>query len=113
MLFRKRGLEQTFYIGWRKVGSRWVWYRLLPVSFESGTYYVDTCPEMPLFLYAAIISTAVTILQTFSMVVAFDGFAKKRRVSQLLPPCVHAFTSFLTFFNYLDGGCTVVAPLFL
>ncbi|KAG5530840.1 hypothetical protein RHGRI_025712 [Rhododendron griersonianum] len=60
---------------------------------------------------AAIIALAFVTIHTFSMVIAFNGYAEKKRVDQLFVPIVHLVAGMLTLINLANGGCIVGIPL--
>ncbi|XP_058181574.1 gamma-secretase subunit APH1-like isoform X3 [Rhododendron vialii] len=59
----------------------------------------------------AIIALAFVTIHTFSMVIAFNGYAEKKRVDQLFVPIVHLVAGMLTLINLANGGCIVGIPL--
>ncbi|XP_010557063.1 PREDICTED: gamma-secretase subunit APH1-like [Tarenaya hassleriana] len=84
---------------------------LLTPAFGPATYYVDRCPQMPFFLISAIIALAFVTIHTFSMVIAFDGYAEGRKVDQVFVPVVHLAAGILTLVNFAPGGCVIGIPL--
>ncbi|XP_078447484.1 gamma-secretase subunit APH1-like protein [Wolffia australiana] len=84
---------------------------LLTPSFGPATFYSDKCSQMPLFMISALISLCFAFIHTFSMVIAFNGYAEGRKVDQLVVPAVHLVASFMTLINLSDGGCLFGLPL--
>ncbi|KAK9141304.1 hypothetical protein Scep_010985 [Stephania cephalantha] len=84
---------------------------LLTPAFGPATFYVDRCPQMPFFLISAIISLGFVIIHTFSMVIAFNGFAEGKRIHQVFVPGVHLAAALVTLINLSSGGCIVGIPL--
>ncbi|KAK9205990.1 hypothetical protein WN943_016261 [Citrus x changshan-huyou] len=62
---------------------------LLTPAFGPATFYVDRCPQMPFFLISAIIALAFVTIHTFSMVIAFNGYAEGNTTDQYFVPVVH------------------------
>ncbi|WRX21656.1 Gamma-secretase subunit Aph-1 - like 1 [Theobroma cacao] len=62
---------------------------LLTPAFGPATYFVDRCSQIPFFLVSAIIALAFVTIHTFSMVIAFNGYAEGNKVDQLFVPSVH------------------------
>lgn len=84
---------------------------LLTPSFGPATFYVDKCSYAPFFLISAIISLAFVTIHTFSMVIAFNGFAEGNKIDQLIVPAIHLVAGTLTLVNLISGGCIVGIPL--
>ncbi|XP_021910096.1 gamma-secretase subunit APH1-like isoform X1 [Carica papaya] len=62
---------------------------LLTPAFGPATFFVDRCSQIPFFLVLAIIALAFVTIHTFSMVIAFDGYAEGNKTNQLFVPVVH------------------------
>ncbi|XP_071736258.1 gamma-secretase subunit APH1-like [Rutidosis leptorrhynchoides] len=84
---------------------------LLTPSFGPATFYVDRCSYAPFFLISAIISLAFVTIHTFSMVIAFNGYAQGNKSDQLIVPAIHLIAGTLTLVNLASGGCIVGIPL--
>lgn len=84
---------------------------LLTPAFGRATYYVERCSHMPFFLISAIISFAFLVIHTFSMVIAFNGYAERRRSDQFFVPVSHMVAAIMTLINLAPGGCTIGVPL--
>ncbi|KAF3785278.1 Gamma-secretase subunit APH1-like [Nymphaea thermarum] len=84
---------------------------LLTPAFGPATFYVDSCPHMPFFLVSSTLTLGFVTIHTFSMVIAFNGYAEQKRVDQLFVPIVHLAASLLTLVNLIPGGCLVGIPL--
>ncbi|XP_020586269.1 gamma-secretase subunit APH1-like isoform X1 [Phalaenopsis equestris] len=84
---------------------------LLTPAFGKATYYVERCSHMPFFLISAIISSAFLLIHTFSMVIAFNGYAESRKSDQFFVPVIHMVASMMTLINLVPGGCAVGVPL--
>lgn len=84
---------------------------LLTPAFGPATFYVEKCSQMPFFLVSAIIALAFVIIHTFSMVIAFNGFAEQIKVDQLFAPVVHLIAGMLTLVNLASGGCMIGIPM--
>lgn len=84
---------------------------LLTPSFGTATFYVDRCSHIPFFLVSAIISLGFGMIHTFSMVIAFNGYAEGRKTDQIFVPIVHLTAAVVTLINLAPGGCIVGVPL--
>lgn len=84
---------------------------LLTPAFGPATYYGDRCSWMPFFLVSAIIALGFVTIHTFSMVIAFNGYAESKRVHQYFVPIVHLIAGMLTLVNFAPGGCIISIPL--
>lgn len=84
---------------------------LLTPAFGPATFYVDKCPQMPFFLISAIIALAFVTIHTFSMVIAFNGYAEGNTMDQYFVPVVHLVAGMVTLVNFASGGCVVGIPL--
>ncbi|KAL7613183.1 gamma-secretase subunit APH1-like [Lactuca sativa] len=84
---------------------------LLTPSFGPATFYVDKCSYAPFFLISAIISLAFVTIHTFSMVIAFNGYAEGNKTDQMVVPFFHLIAGTLTLVNLVSGGCIVGIPL--
>ncbi|RVW76872.1 Gamma-secretase subunit APH1-like [Vitis vinifera] len=62
---------------------------LLTPAFGRATLFVDRCSRIPFFLISALIALAFVTIHTFSMVIAFNGYAEGNKVDQLFVPVVH------------------------
>ncbi|XP_052207567.1 gamma-secretase subunit APH1-like [Diospyros lotus] len=84
---------------------------LLTPAFGPATYYVEKCSQIPFFLVSAVIALGFVTIHTFTMVIAFNGYAEKNIVDQLFAPIVHLVAGMLTLINLASGGCIVGIPL--
>ncbi|KAM7487002.1 hypothetical protein LguiA_003011 [Lonicera macranthoides] len=84
---------------------------LLTPAFGPATYYVEKCSQMPFFLVSSVIALAFVTIHTFSMVIAFNGYAEHTKVDQLFVPIVHLVSGLLTLTNLVSGGCVIGIPL--
>ncbi|KAL9233213.1 hypothetical protein vseg_008237 [Gypsophila vaccaria] len=84
---------------------------LLTPAFGPGTYHVDRCSSMPFFLVSSIIALAFVTIHTFSMVIAFNGYAESKKVDVYFVPVVHLIAGMLTLINFTRGGCMISIPL--
>ncbi|OVA04597.1 Gamma-secretase subunit Aph-1 [Macleaya cordata] len=84
---------------------------LLTPAFGPATFYVDKCSQMPFFLVSAIICLALVTIHTFSMVIAFNGYAEGNKTDQVFVPVVHLVAAAMTLINLASGGCIVGIPL--
>lgn len=84
---------------------------LLTPAFGPGTYYVNRCSHIPFFLVSAIIALAFVTIHTFSMVIAFNGYAEGTKLEQIYVPTVHLVAGVATLINLGTGGCLVGIPL--
>ncbi|CAN6580420.1 unnamed protein product [Malus baccata var. baccata] len=62
---------------------------LLTPAFGPATFFVDRCSKIPFFLLSALIALAFVTIHTFSMVIAFNGYAEGNKVDQIFVPVVH------------------------
>ncbi|RAL47874.1 hypothetical protein DM860_011459 [Cuscuta australis] len=84
---------------------------LLTPAFGPGTYYVKQCSQMSFFLVSAIIALAFVTIHTFSMVIAFNGYAEGNKLEQFFVPVAHLIVAMFTLINLAQGGCVVGIPL--
>ncbi|ONI29277.1 hypothetical protein PRUPE_1G190300 [Prunus persica] len=84
---------------------------LLTPAFGPGTFFVDRCSKIPFFLLSALIALAFVTIHTFSMVIAFNGYAERNKVDQLFVPIVHLVAGMVTLVNFASGGCIIGIPL--
>ncbi|MED6145678.1 hypothetical protein PIB30_027678 [Stylosanthes scabra] len=84
---------------------------LLTPAFGPATYFVEQCSKVPFFLLSALIALAFVTIHTFSMVIAFNGYAEGNQVDKYFVPVVHVVAGVLTLINLAPGGCTVGIPL--
>jgi hypothetical protein len=84
---------------------------LLTPAFGPATYFVDKCSKIPFFLLSAIIALAFVTIHTFSMVIAFNGYAEGNKVDRYFVPIVHVVAGMVTMINLAPGGCVVGIPL--
>lgn len=84
---------------------------LLTPTFGPATFYVERCPKLPFFLISAIIALAFVTIHTFSMVIAFNGYAEGTKVDQYFVPIIHMVAGLATLVNLTDGGCKIGIPL--
>ncbi|XP_008799967.1 gamma-secretase subunit APH1-like [Phoenix dactylifera] len=84
---------------------------LLTPAFGPATFYVDRCSHIPFFLISAIMSLGFVVIHTFSMVIAFNGYAEGRKSDQAIVPVVHSIAAIMTLINLAPGGCVVGVPL--
>ncbi|GAB4842957.1 hypothetical protein Ancab_012935 [Ancistrocladus abbreviatus] len=84
---------------------------LLTPAFGPATYFAERCSQMPFFLVSAIIALAFVTIHTFSMVIAFNGYAEANKVDQYFVPIVHLIAGLLTLINLASGGCVIAIPL--
>ncbi|XP_026444175.1 gamma-secretase subunit APH1-like [Papaver somniferum] len=75
---------------------------LLTPGFGKETFYVERCSPMPFFLVSAWFSYIICYLHTFSMVIAFNGYAEGNKSDQIFVPAVHliAVSMVFLFFSY-------------
>ncbi|KAK3444099.1 gamma-secretase subunit APH1-like isoform X1 [Eucalyptus grandis] len=84
---------------------------LLTPAFGPATFFNDRCSKMPFFLVSALIALAFVTIHTFSMVIAFNGYAEQNKVDQVFVPVVHMVAALMTLVNFASGGCLVGIPL--
>ncbi|KAK7257869.1 hypothetical protein RIF29_32161 [Crotalaria pallida] len=84
---------------------------LLTPAFGPATYFIDRCSQVPFFLLSAIIALAFVTIHTFSMVIAFNGYAEGNKVDQYFVPTVHIVAGMVTLVNWAPGGCSVGIPV--
>ncbi|KAF6162180.1 hypothetical protein GIB67_008309 [Kingdonia uniflora] len=84
---------------------------LLTPAFGPATFYVDRCPRIPFFLVSAIISLGFVTIHTFSMVIAFNGYAEGKKTDRVFVPVIHLVAAMVTLINIFSGGCLVGIPL--
>ncbi|GAQ90906.1 Hypothetical membrane protein [Klebsormidium nitens] len=78
---------------------------LLTPTLGAATYYLEGCPEVPFFLAAVLASLGFLVLHTFSMVVALDGYARKKPKQVLFVLGLHYAAALLMISSTLASGC--------
>ncbi|CAH2059917.1 unnamed protein product [Thlaspi arvense] len=91
---------------------------VLTPAFGPATFYVERCSKtssshvMSLQpCVTAIIALAFVTIHTFSMVIAFEGYAKGNKVDQVIVPVIHLAAGMLTLVNFASEGCLIGVPL--
>ncbi|XP_031406990.1 gamma-secretase subunit APH1-like isoform X2 [Punica granatum] len=59
----------------------------------------------------ALIALSFVTIHTFSMVIAFNGYAEGNKVDQIFVPVVHMVAGLMTLVNFAHGGCMIGIPL--
>ncbi|XP_043723101.1 gamma-secretase subunit APH1-like isoform X2 [Telopea speciosissima] len=59
----------------------------------------------------ALISLGFVTIHTFSMVIAFNGYAEGNKTDQIFVPVVHLIAGMVTLINLASGGCVVGIPI--
>ncbi|OMO79534.1 Gamma-secretase subunit Aph-1 [Corchorus olitorius] len=75
---------------------------LLTPAFGPATYFVDSCSQMPFFLVSALIALAFVTVHTFSMVIAFNGYAEGNKVDQVFVPSVHLAAGMMLYMKLVQ-----------
>ncbi|PNH10066.1 Gamma-secretase subunit APH1-like [Tetrabaena socialis] len=86
---------------------------LLPLTASKGTYYIDACPQMSIFMVAALYSLAFGTILACLMVIAFDGYMSRSPALVLGVAAVHMGASMLTLLNFQANGCIAAMPALL
>ncbi|KAK3204461.1 hypothetical protein Dsin_018507 [Dipteronia sinensis] len=84
---------------------------LLTPAFGPATFFVDRCAQIPFFLVSAQIALAFVTIHTFSMVIAFNGYAQGNKVDQYFVPAIHLVAGMVTLVNFASGGCVIGIPI--
>eukprot|EP00271_Cylindrocystis_brebissonii_P010911 TRINITY_DN27392_c0_g1_i1.p1 TRINITY_DN27392_c0_g1~~TRINITY_DN27392_c0_g1_i1.p1 ORF type:complete len:271 (+),score=39.67 TRINITY_DN27392_c0_g1_i1:410-1222(+) len=84
---------------------------LLTPVVGSATYYTHSCPQLPFFLVAALMSLALLLLHTFSTLLAFDAFVHGPLARCFWVPAAHLLASLAMLVNFFPGGCVLGLPL--
>ncbi|GAB2230936.1 hypothetical protein Droror1_Dr00015234 [Drosera rotundifolia] len=84
---------------------------MLTPAFGPATYYTEKCSYIPFFLVSAFLALAFVTIHTFSMIIAFNGYAEANKVDQYFVPVVHLLSGSLTMINLAPGGCIITIPL--
>lgn len=82
----------------------------LSLTNGSGTYYLDTCPQMSIFLMAALYSLAFGMLLSAVTVINFEGFHSGNWLHVAIAPAAHFTASLLvsngeTFGSWWGAEC--------
>mmetsp|Transcript_9328 Transcript_9328/g.16507 ORF Transcript_9328/g.16507 Transcript_9328/m.16507 type:complete len:287 (+) Transcript_9328:67-927(+) len=85
----------------------------LPLTTGDGTWYLDTCPNMSIFLAGALYALAFGMLLPGCMVISFYGLQERNWLLIVYPPAMHLGASMLTLANFRRNGCLFVMPLLL
>ncbi|GFR47451.1 hypothetical protein Agub_g9175 [Astrephomene gubernaculifera] len=86
---------------------------MLPLTVGDGTYYIDACPQMSIFLVGALYCLAFGMLLTCLMVVAFDGYMGRKPAHVGAAAVLHLGAALLTLLNFRSGGCVVAMPVLI
>ncbi|XP_042515157.1 gamma-secretase subunit APH1-like isoform X1 [Macadamia integrifolia] len=84
---------------------------LLTPAFGPATFYADRCSKIPFFLVSALISLGFGTIHTFSMVIAFNGYAEGNKTDQIFVPVIHLIAGIVTLINLSSSGCVVGIPI--
>eukprot|EP00899_Mesostigma_viride_P018990 jgi/Mesvir1/27092/Mv20777-RA.1 len=84
---------------------------MITASLRDGTYYIDTCPNMSLFLVAALSTVNFCTLLTFGNVVSFYAASRRSWLLSAVTPCIHLAASLITLLNFRDKGCVASIPV--
>ncbi|TXG72852.1 hypothetical protein EZV62_001431 [Acer yangbiense] len=84
---------------------------LLTPAFGPATFFVERCAQIPFFLVSAQIALAFVTIHTFSMVIAFNGYAQGNKVDQYFVPAIHLVAGMVTLVNFASGGCVIGIPI--
>lgn len=76
-----------------------------------GSALVDNTSLTSLLCLAALIALAFTTIHTFSMVIAFNGYAEQNKVDQVFVPAVHMVAALMVF-SALSSGYRMSCILF-
>eukprot|EP00798_Chlamydomonas_sp_ICE-L_P008408 gene8408-18301_t len=86
---------------------------LLQLTSSSGTFYIDTCPDMSLFLVLALYSIAFGCLLPSLMVLYFEGCQSGNMFHMAAAPLLHFAAALLTVGNMTHNGCLWVMPVII
>eukprot|EP00245_Coleochaete_scutata_P003433 TRINITY_DN1505_c0_g3_i1.p1 TRINITY_DN1505_c0_g3~~TRINITY_DN1505_c0_g3_i1.p1 ORF type:complete len:263 (-),score=13.09 TRINITY_DN1505_c0_g3_i1:54-842(-) len=108
-------IQMLLAIGWGHGGvhSAIFFLSLLTPALGPATFYVDACPQLPLFLVAALMSLAFLVIHTFSTLIAFDGYSQQGLLRKAFVPTMHLTAALLSLVNFVPSGCLVGIPLAL
>lgn len=84
---------------------------MLSLTTSNGTFYLDTCPQMSLFLVGALFSIAYGLILTSITVISIQGFHTGNWIHLAYAPLVHFAASLITLFNLTQDGCMIAMPL--
>ncbi|CAN0923011.1 Gamma-secretase subunit APH1-like [Linum grandiflorum] len=84
---------------------------VLTPAFGPATFFTDRCSRLPFFLVSSMIALAFVTIHTFSMVIAFNGYAEGNKVDQIFVPSVHLVAGLVTLINFGSGGCGIGIPI--
>ncbi|KAI9193809.1 hypothetical protein LWI28_000352 [Acer negundo] len=84
---------------------------LLTPAFGPATFFVERCAQIPFFLVSAQIALTFVTIHTFSMVIAFNGYAQGNKVDQYFVPAIHLVAGMVTLVNFASGGCVIGIPI--
>ncbi|XP_015903085.1 gamma-secretase subunit APH1-like isoform X2 [Ziziphus jujuba] len=80
---------------------------LLTPAFGPATAFVDRCSQMPFFLVSAVIALAFVTIHTFSMLIAFNGYAEGNKVDQFFVPIVHLASGMVNIIQRLNKNSSI------
>lgn len=75
----------------------------LPLTTGDGTFYLDVCPQMSLFLVGALYCLGFGMILCSITVVAFEGYLSRNWFHMVYAPAIH-FGASLTVSGLLSFG---------
>jgi anterior pharynx defective protein 1 len=78
---------------------------LLSLTTGEGTFYADTCPQMPIFLVGALNSLAFGMVLVAITVVALEGYHTNSRMHVLYAPAMHVLCALVVSRQTPAAGC--------
>ncbi|KXZ49351.1 hypothetical protein GPECTOR_22g945 [Gonium pectorale] len=86
---------------------------LLSLTTSDGTFYIDACPQMSIFLVGALYVLSFGLILTCLMVIFFDGFQSKTTAHIVAAPVLHMAAAMTTLLNFKGSGCVYAMPFLL
>lgn len=66
-----------------------------------GSFYIDSCPRIPLFLSSSVITLFISILDIFWTIIAYEGYRSRSYAKIVFVWVAHFGSSFLVCFFFL------------
>lgn len=83
----------------------------LSLTTSNGTFYLDKCPQMSLFLVGSLYSISYGLILTSIAVISIQGFHTSNWFHIAYAPLVHMAASLITLLNLRQDGCIISMPV--
>jgi hypothetical protein len=83
----------------------------LSLTTSNGTFYLDVCPQMSLFLVGSLYSISFGLILTSIAVISIQGFHTGNWLHVAYAPLAHMAASLITLLNLKQDGCMIAMPV--